>query len=265
MAADFTPGTYKEILKALQKAGYAFQTYASFIENPQEKSVVLRHDVDAKNHHALRFGQVQNRMGIVATYYFRITRGSWNPDIMKELASMGHEIGYHYEDIALVRKKRGKSETQILEEAYALFTANLDMMRSVTAVVTICSHGSPLSSRDNKKLWEHYDYKRLGIIAETYLDTDFSKTGYLTDTGRCWNGSLYNVRDKVKGAALSMPRIANSFQLINAIDRNQLPPQLMINFHPQRWTHNPVDWVCELVWQWMKNGAKKALIQYRKP
>lgn len=36
---------------------------------------------------------------IKAKYYFRVVLESWNEKIIKEIASLGHEVGYHYEDL----------------------------------------------------------------------------------------------------------------------------------------------------------------------
>ncbi len=59
-------------------------------------------------------------------------------------------------------------------------------------------HGSPLSKFDNKKIWEKYDYRDYGIIADPSFDIDYNEVFYITDTGRSWNNSKASVRDKVK-------------------------------------------------------------------
>lgn len=69
-------------------------------------------------------------------------------------------------------------------------------MRTLVPVSTIVMHGSPRSKHDSRDLWKHYDYRSLGIIGEPYFDIDFSKVFYITDTGRCWDGDRYSVRDK---------------------------------------------------------------------
>jgi hypothetical protein len=58
-------------------------------------------------------------------------------------------------------------------------------------------HGSPFSKYDNKKIWEKYDYRDYGIIAEPSFDIDYDEVFYITDTGRSWNNSKVSVRDKV--------------------------------------------------------------------
>ncbi|MBA7530624.1 hypothetical protein ES705_22833 [subsurface metagenome] len=77
------------------------------------------------------------------------------------------------------------------------FQKNLETLRKIAPVKTICMHGSPLSKWDNRNLWEKYDYKAFGIIGEPYYDVDYSKVLYITDTGRKWNNQSVSVRDKV--------------------------------------------------------------------
>ena len=83
-----------------------------------------------------------------------------------------------------------------LNQAYELAKKHLAQLREVADVKTICMHGSPLSKYDNRSLWNHYDYRDYGIIAEPYFDLDFSKVLYLTDTGRRWDGEEVSIRDK---------------------------------------------------------------------
>lgn len=267
---DFTIKTYKRLLLALKDAGYTFQPFADFIENPAERVVILRHDVDAKKWNSYSFAQIQAGMEIRGTYYFRTVRKSFNRRVIREIATMGHEIGYHYETMD---SSRGD-----VEEAYKEFCKKLKTFRKITTIKTICMHGSPLSKYDNRSLWDKYDYKELGIIAEPYLDLDFSKVMYLTDTGRRWDGEKVSIRDKVKTEnRRSMIENRNSTQnlkpktqnlsfhstqdIINAAASNNLPDQLMLTFHPQRWTDKPLPWIKELIWQNMKNLIKRMLVK----
>jgi len=61
---DFNLGTYQSLLNTLPKQGYKFQTFQQFIENPESKSIILRHDVDKLPENSLRFAQIQNELGI---------------------------------------------------------------------------------------------------------------------------------------------------------------------------------------------------------
>jgi hypothetical protein len=58
-------------------------------------------------------------------------------------------------------------------------------------------HGSPLSRINNLDLWQTHDYKALGIVGVPWLDVDFTRVFYLTDTGRRWNHAGAGIRDRV--------------------------------------------------------------------
>ncbi len=161
--------------------------------------------------------------------------------------------------------------------------------------------GAPLSRHDNRNLWspiinksipkfrdqqiykstntQHQTpkpYNLFGILAEPYFDLDFNQMFYLTDTGRCWDGHRYNVRDKAtKENPVTNPhflqlRYHTTFDLINAINKstdqqiNSFPNQAMLNFHPQRWNDSPIPWLKEFIWQNLKNQVKRFLIITRK-
>ncbi len=150
-------------------------------------------------------------MHIRGTYYFRIKPESFDEGIIKDIASMGHEIGYHYEDMDLARQKakgerrkvKGERlkpginiEKELAEIAIESFSNNLTRLRDIVPIDTICMHGSPLSPFDSRMLWKYYDYSIFGITAEPYFDFSLEEMLYLTDTGRQWDGSAASIRDR---------------------------------------------------------------------
>lgn len=245
---DFTIDKYEKLLDALQSEDYSFQTFSGFLKKEMKKTVVLRHDVDSLPENSLRFAKIQNKQGIKGVYYFRAVPKSWNVHIIKEIASLGHEVGYHYETM--------DTASGNIENAWEQFKQHLEALRKLVPVETICMHGSPRSKFDNKEIWKKYDYKTLDLIGEPYYDIDFDKVLYFTDTGRRWDGMKVSVRDKVKS------RYSYSFNatddIITALKNSTLPDQLMFNFHPQRWHDNNLQWTKEIVVQNAKNVVKRA-------
>ncbi len=73
---DFTLTTYKKLLQALLANGYSFQTLQDFIQQPEKKTIILRHDVDRLPGNALVIAQIEKEAGIRASYYFRIVKQS---------------------------------------------------------------------------------------------------------------------------------------------------------------------------------------------
>jgi len=218
--------------------------------------------------------RIENELGITGTYNFRMVRGSFDEGIIRQIASMGHEIGYHYEDLTVAKGKA--------EQAIQLFEQNLARLRRLVPIETICMHGSPLSKYDNRKLWERYNYRDYGIIGEPYFDMDFSKILYLTDTGRRWDSERVSVRDKVLRIPANPPGSRNpqstthnlqpttynlrpnfhsTFDIIKAASENLLPNQIMITIHPQRWDNRLWPWISEFVLQNIKNVGKRVVVR----
>jgi hypothetical protein len=254
---DFTITRYKQLLSALAACGYEFITFRDYLVNrgsSPEKFIILRHDVDRKPMNSLIFGEIQTGLGIKGTYYFRILKKSCNPVIMSRLHSMGHEIGYHYEELS-----RNKGD---LDKSIRDFKSNLELFREIVPIDTICMHGSPLSKLDNRSLWNHYDYGNFGLLGEPYLDLNMNQFTYLSDTGRCWNAGSANLRDKmmfsVQGVSL---RTTND--LMKAAGEGILGKKVMLTFHPQRWSNHPVAWAEEWISQNLKNFLKTILSKSR--
>lgn len=251
---DFTLKQYRKLLENLKVTGYAFQTFEQHIEHPQSKVVILRHDVDKLPNNSLRTAQIERELGICGSYYFRIVRESNNPKIIKEIADLGHEIGYHYEDLALVNGDIGR--------AIKSFGENLNYFRNFYPVKTVCMHGSPLSKYDNRNIWKTYDYRSFGIIGEPYFDVDFSNVLYLTDTGRRWNGEKVSIRDKVEPTGNHNQQTNNNYSfrhtndVIKAVEEERFPNQVMFTIHPQRWNDGIILWTKELISQNIKNIVK---------
>ena len=221
----------------------------------EAKYVILRHDVDARPENSLRTAQIEHALGARATYYFRVGKESNNPSVIKAIVQLGHEIGYHYEDMSLCGGD--------VDKAYEHFQTWLDYFRQYYAVETICMHGAPTSKWDGKDLWKKYDYKALGIIGEPYMDTDFSDVFYLTDTGRCWDGYKVSVRDKIPGHQERWTAAGLTYhtteQLLEAIKADRLPAHIMMTTHPQRWTNDSAAWWKELLTQSAKNVVKRTI------
>ncbi len=250
---DFTVKIYRTLLQSLIGQKYAFQTFEGFLASPATKSIVLRHDVDLLPHNSLAFARIQHEAGVRGTYYFRGVPESWDEGVIKAIADLGHEIGYHYECLTTTNGD--------LTAGIADFEKNLHALRRLAPVSTICMHGSPASPHDSKDLWKTYDYHDYVLIGEPYFDVDFQKVYYLTDTGRRWDGDKVSVRDRVdSGFDL---HFHTTEEVIAAANRGALPDQIMFTFHPQRWNDDTYLWTKELVLQNVKNVVKKYLLVKR--
>ncbi len=259
---DFTPQHYKSLLEALLKAGFQFLTFEQYCrEKPKQKFCILRHDVDKKPALSLGLAKIEAALGIEATYYFRIVPESNQPEFIEEIAKLGHEIAYHYEDLSLTKGD--------VDKAHQSYRENLEYFRSYYPVKTISMHGSPAGKYDNRDVWKKFNYRDYGIIGEPYFDFIDSKVNnvdgnrfYFTDTGGMWDGDRYNVRDKAIAESGS-PKVTvhTTQELIDFLVNSDNIEGVMINTHPQRWTDSRVEWWMERITQKLKNRVKAFLVK----
>ena len=67
---------------------------------------------------------IEKSLNIRSTYYFRVVQKTFLPNIIRAIEEMGHEIGYHYEDLTLARGNKKK--------AVRLFEKNLNILREIS-------------------------------------------------------------------------------------------------------------------------------------
>lgn len=250
---DFSFEIYDRLLEQLSDSGYSFITFEQYCRKDilPPKFVILRHDVDRLAWNAVDIAKIEHAKDIKASYYFRVADEAYDEGAIKEIIAMGHEGGYHYEDMDLAKGN--------IDHAYKSYLKNLAHFNSLFPVRTICMHGSPMSKYDNREVWRKYDYKSQEVIGEPYFDVDYTKLFYITDTGRQWNNESISVRDKVDSPFHY--NIKGTQGLIHLIEDGQLPNQLMINTHPHRWFDHLLPWTKELVFQNLKNQVKKLLVK----
>ena len=243
---DFTLRKYRELVWTIIKAGYQIMTVSQYLENrPAGKLLVLRHDVDEQPQNALKMAEAEKKLGVLATYYFRRVPKSDYPDVIRRIAAMGHEIGYHYEDLTL--------SDGDLSAAIASFTRNLEYFRQYYPVKTVCMHGSSSSKYDNREIWKQVRLEDYGLIGEPYLSFDFNQIYYLTDTGYAWDGGKYAVRDKVDSAfSLSFHR---TDEVIEAVRFGRFPEQSLILAHTL-WTDSLPLWTFLHLREFFRNRVK---------
>jgi len=243
---DFTSKALEQLLTSLISKGYMFDTISGYYHCNYASSpvVLLRHDVENRYENALQFARIEHRLGLKGTYYFRFIEDSFNASMISSIAGMGHEVGYHYDDLCACKGN--------CEDAIKRFEYHVKLLGNIAPVKTICMEGNPLSKYDNRDLWKKYSYRDFGIETEPYLDIDYDKIAYFTDTGRRWNGSRVSLRDKVKSSYHFNFR--STFDIIENIGK--LPDKVMFTFHPQRWNDNVAAWTKELILQNLKNQVK---------
>ena len=201
------------------------------VHDKEGKVVVLRHDVDELAWNALKMAQLEHRLGVRATYFFRIVKQSNVPEVIRQIVDLGHEVGYHYEDLALAK---GDASMAIQS-----FKENLDYFRTFYPVKSVCMHGSSTSQYDNRLLWKEHSLSEFGLVGEPYLSVDFEKVFYLTDTGYAWDGGKFATRDVVE-SHFGL-KFHTTQQIVKCIEDGRFPQQALILAHTL-WTDSFVQW-----------------------
>lgn len=240
---DFTLHAYSLYLSAI-KTNYKhilrFDEYFLLLEKP-ENFCVIRHDVDRRPQNALNMAELEYTMGLKSSYYFRAKPHTFKPEIIREIAGLGHEIGYHYESL---------SDTQgDMKLALEDFRLNLEKLRKLAQIRTITMHGRPLSRFDNRDLWLNQEnhtllLKQLGILGAIYLDINYSDIAYISDTGRNWDTNRSNRRDKVTSSVNMNFRSGQEF--LQCLQGNP-PKKMILQTHPERWTDNAIAWTFQFL------------------
>mgnify|MGYP001230277247 CR=1 FL=1 len=103
--------TYKNFLD-LTKGKYTFLTISKgfyeaveSLSSSGEKICFLRHDIDLSIENALRMAKIEAEQGIKSTYTVLLTGEFYNPfedknrKDLKEIISLGHEVGLHFDPV----------------------------------------------------------------------------------------------------------------------------------------------------------------------
>lgn len=248
---DFTIHKFRSLCEAVA-SNYPTVTMAEYFEGSHpDRFILMRHDVDRMPGHALETAKIEQELGIRSTYYFRAIKSTFKPELMKQIENMGHEVGYHYEDLSVANGDHKK--------AIRLFASNLEIFRQICDIKTICMHGRPLSKYDNRDMWKQNDMKDFGLLGEAYLSAG-QELNYLSDTGRSWDSSN-NLRDHMSSGDVSI-QAKTTHDLIDLISSRKLD-NLYILTHPERWSLNTIDWSMYFAIDAAFNLGKKTLMAVR--
>jgi len=258
MGRDFSFIVYKDLIAEIKGTGFNVVTLREYFRERQDTRafVILRHDVDRRPENALRMAFLESSSGIHSTYYFRVTRNVFNKKIIREIAELGHEIGYHYEVMDKAHGDIGLAER--------IFDSELTELRTLADVGTVCMHGNPLTPWDNRDFWGHFSLSQFGLLGEAYISIHDPDLFYATDTGRGWNRAQFNIKDTLSGSSISLlPSLSTTWQLIDLI-RTKEYPKIYLQIHPNRWSWRWVQWYRQLGEDLCLNWMKLLVAHYRK-
>jgi hypothetical protein len=143
---------FQALLRGALDHGYQTMTLSAFADaaatappRGDDRILLLRHDVDTDVPRARRMWDIERRLGVVGSYFFR--RSTWDVGFMRELASAGCDVGYHYEELATVVKERGAASAAearaLLDAARARLRTTVPELRAATGLTldVFAAHG----------------------------------------------------------------------------------------------------------------------------
>ena len=102
MKLDFTTVKYKDFLIYLKKSNIPVFTIKDWITKQPKNGIILRHDVDRNPNQAIKIAEIASELNIKGTFNFRVLNNKLDERHIKKISNLGHEIGYHYEDLSIV-------------------------------------------------------------------------------------------------------------------------------------------------------------------
>lgn len=241
MSDGFTFEAYESLLQTARDAGYDFLTVRDYLgdQTLPERFVVLRHDVDRKPENARDMARLEAALGVESTYYVRTVARTFRPQIVREIEQLGHEVGYHYEDL-----DRADGDRAAARES---FERELARLRAVATVETVCMHGNPLTPHDNRDLWrDPAELAAYDLLGEAYLSMDFTDVTYFSDTGRTWRDGRLKIKDYTVGEDDKSVQVDTTDELAALLDQQRLDRACLLS-HPNRWARSYPELVSERI------------------
>jgi len=163
-----------------------------------KKTIVLRHDVDVSAEKALAMAKIEHLRGVKSTYYFRWCTA--DPEVLKEVRALGHEVGLHYETLADYSRLNHLKSAQditpaVKQELRRRLKSEIAHFRQQFGnVYTIASHGAEENIRlgvtNYQAIMAGEDPHDYGIIGTAYGPIIQHFT-YMSDSGGIWEPFPY--------------------------------------------------------------------------
>lgn len=162
-----------------RKYGYDVISLEQFFELSDKRSnkhFVLRHDVDNIGESTRKMFDVEQKIGVKSTYYFR--KSTIDMKLIDEMITNGFDVGFHYETItnyAVKNHIKNKNEVNISMLQETLHDEIIDFENVIGHKIhSICGHGTPVNDLlklSNNALVEGVDISNYGVKFEAYQRT----------------------------------------------------------------------------------------------
>ncbi len=184
--SSFKYNFYEKILRKFIKNDYIISSFENFSKK-NKKTLILRHDVDYTINGVLEFANIEKKLGISSTFFFRLHANEYNIfeaqtyQLIKYLKKIGHEIGLHSEIMNFSRAVDEnplhvlKKEKKILESITGLKIKSFSEHRDISNKI-----------HNTKKFHDVYSFKKTGFKFNAMEDKFFKEMKYLSDSNANW-------------------------------------------------------------------------------
>lgn len=100
---DYSLRSYRDALDAYKASGYEVTSFRTYLDQPAQRHLVLRHDIDNSIEQAVRVARIDAEAGCSSTFFLRVHAQGYNllslPSlrIVQEMEELGHEVQLHLE------------------------------------------------------------------------------------------------------------------------------------------------------------------------
>jgi hypothetical protein len=173
----FTYDHYINTCLSYRNEGYTFK---DLNEDKKGKSIWMVHDCDLFLENALEMALIEAKNDITSTYFIRLGSRSYNvfskyySNIVKEIISLGHEIGLHYERIITSDsiEKDINRQTDLFKSIFNKKLVNFNIHEPVREKIDIG--------------------KILPEINRCYNSDYFKNVKYISDSGARWREGCFS-------------------------------------------------------------------------
>lgn len=183
MNMTFTYQSYCDMLDLLSKTGYRIADYREGI--PEERSVILRHDVDTSLDKAVEMAGIEAEKGVRSNYFILLTTDFYNAasfrsqQAVRHILELGHAVGLHFDETLY--------EDLNPEELAQAVRREADILSHICRyeISTVSMH------RPSRKILDS-DFFVPGMI-NVYAQTFFRDYKYVSDSRRNWREPVLDV------------------------------------------------------------------------
>jgi hypothetical protein len=179
MKCPHTYNHYREsLIKACELKYHFLQLYQFEEIDNFNKVILLRHDIDFALDNALQIARLEQEIGIKSTFFIR-TSGKYNimyyPNqiIIREILSLGHEIGLHYS--LEIPKLINESDEHFFSREKGLLEDVLGQN-----IKGICLHDPNSCNKLDIGL------SKYNLLYDAYAEYFFSRLKYISDSRGSW-------------------------------------------------------------------------------